>query len=327
MRLPTLFALIALACPCVANATVLFDGRGATFVSGSIEGQWSNDFGNHPSGTGFPPNPGFLAGVTWADTLITNLTDGGYGGMCRMQLAPSGPATLAAPICTYFMNSWSTRNGTGNPRSVGTYDPINLHLEPPSLGVPVFYAIRWHAIRNGIPANTSWSIDRTGHLADENSPSDGVYYGTLQGLQYSEYIVRITLSTHAVMSYTDLGTSDVSVTFEVFASETPIVGAEQGPSPEGFALSSPRPNPVRERTTLAFTTPEAGAARVQVLDVTGRAVRVIEPGVLAAGRHELHWDRRDSGGSPVRAGIYLARVEFTHGGRTESRARRLVVLD
>jgi hypothetical protein len=50
-------------------------------------------------------------------------------------------------------------------------------------------------------------------------------------------------------------------------------------------------------------------ARLSVLDVTGRTVRVLLDGVAPGGRSEHSWDRRDSRGAAVASGVYFFRLE------------------
>jgi hypothetical protein len=80
-----------------------------------------------------------------------------------------------------------------------------------------------------------------------------------------------------------------------------------GPASE-LAFAPPGPNPARNRVTLAFTLPVAGAARVTISDVEGRTVRTLAAGDFPAGVTTLAWDLRDTQGRNVRAGVYFARV-------------------
>lgn len=64
------------------------------------------------------------------------------------------------------------------------------------------------------------------------------------------------------------------------------------------------PNPFRTSATVAFSLPQAGAARVSVHDALGREVAVLLEGEAAAGRHEVQLRAGD-----LAAGMYLVRVE------------------
>ncbi len=68
----------------------------------------------------------------------------------------------------------------------------------------------------------------------------------------------------------------------------------------------------------------AGACPVNagICDVAGRLVRNLYDGALSSGPHVLPWDRKDSCGRSVAAGIYWIRVRAGQ----ETRSERVVVL-
>jgi hypothetical protein len=61
---------------------------------------------------------------------------------------------------------------------------------------------------------------------------------------------------------------------------------------------------------------------VEVLDLSGRRVRRLARGPLAAGRHTLHRDDTDERGRPAQAGVYLVRAI----GDDYDRDRSIVIL-
>jgi len=87
----------------------------------------------------------------------------------------------------------------------------------------------------------------------------------------------------------------------------------------------PAPNPFRagRETVLVFETPgPLGTARLTVVDVRGRAVRMLGTADLSGGRHAISWDGRNRSGLRVAAGVYFLRLE----AGTESATRRVTVL-
>lgn len=81
------------------------------------------------------------------------------------------------------------------------------------------------------------------------------------------------------------------------------------------------PNPMAgslRRASVRFQVPASGAARVRILDASGRMVRVLYEGTFAAGPQALAWDGRDSGGTRLAPGVYLVDVE-TAGGRASQK--------
>jgi len=91
---------------------------------------------------------------------------------------------------------------------------------------------------------------------------------------------------------------------------------------ETFFLAAAAPNPFCEATSLSYGGPGAAHATLAVFDVTGRHVRILVDGAMAAGSHRATWDGRDDQGRPVDAGIYYARLVVE--GHQE--AQRVIVL-
>ncbi len=75
------------------------------------------------------------------------------------------------------------------------------------------------------------------------------------------------------------------------------------------ALGANRPNPFPATTRLSLHMPEAAEARVAILDATGRVVKTLLEGHLAAGQHHLEWNGRNDAGQPVATGIYFYRLD------------------
>ncbi len=101
-----------------------------------------------------------------------------------------------------------------------------------------------------------------------------------------------------------------------------LVGSLGG-TPERAMILASRPNPFRQATTISFAVPTGGASKVEVsvYDVSGRLVRTLEKGVLAAGVHHRTWDGRDSAGRAVSAGVYLYRYQVGDNTLTEKTVR------
>jgi hypothetical protein len=74
---------------------------------------------------------------------------------------------------------------------------------------------------------------------------------------------------------------------------------------EGFApvrtAVAFRPNPFRSGISIELALARPGTARLRIHDVTGRLVREIAAGRVAAGVHALRWDGRDGDGAPLAA--------------------------
>ncbi|MBO6573821.1 MAG: T9SS type A sorting domain-containing protein [Rhodothermales bacterium] len=82
--------------------------------------------------------------------------------------------------------------------------------------------------------------------------------------------------------------------------------------PTGYALDQNYPNPFNPVTTIAFSLPQTGTARLAVYDVLGREVEVLIDGTVQAGQHEVQFD---AAGLPT--GTYIYRLETKAGSFTK----------
>lgn len=85
------------------------------------------------------------------------------------------------------------------------------------------------------------------------------------------------------------------------------------PTPGGFALHAPAPNPFNPRTELSFRLAEEQRAQLRVYDLRGRVVATVLDEVRPAGEHTLTWDGVDDGGRRVASGSYV--VELRAGAK------------
>lgn len=80
------------------------------------------------------------------------------------------------------------------------------------------------------------------------------------------------------------------------------------PVPFTSPVLSAFPNPLRIRTSLGFSMPGAGEARLTLYDVWGRLIATLVDRNLEPGEHRVVWDGRDFRGEMVPNGIYFARL-------------------
>jgi hypothetical protein len=81
-------------------------------------------------------------------------------------------------------------------------------------------------------------------------------------------------------------------------------------------------NPARVESRIGVRFPADGAARLDVFDLSGRRVRTLLQGSVAAGPSEHVWDLRDGRGRRVSAGVYFVRLAT----REATARERIVVL-
>ena len=102
---------------------------------------------------------------------------------------------------------------------------------------------------------------------------------------------------------------------DVFLASTAAPMAENVAA-QGLALRVD-PNPSSAAAHIAFTMPVRSWIEAQVLDVTGRRIRMLEHGIRLEGEQGLDWDGLDDHGQAAAAGIYFVRVQA--GDREEIR--------
>jgi len=94
----------------------------------------------------------------------------------------------------------------------------------------------------------------------------------------------------------------------VFSQECPAgtgIGSGEN-NGAGAKLGLAYPNPTQYgATTIPFTMPARGSAKLRILDLAGREVRVLVDEVLEAGEQSTGWDGRDCKGQRVPGGIYF----------------------
>jgi hypothetical protein len=84
-----------------------------------------------------------------------------------------------------------------------------------------------------------------------------------------------------------------------------------GDSPEvlSFRFFPTRPNPVRSQSLVAFDLPRPTRVALSLFDVSGRAMRRWEYGLLPAGHQERAWRAEDESGRALASGVYFLRLE------------------
>jgi hypothetical protein len=94
-----------------------------------------------------------------------------------------------------------------------------------------------------------------------------------------------------------------------------VVGAQEMPT--SVTLKGNWPNPFNPVTSVHFSLPETGMAKLEVFNLAGNRVATLVNGMLEAGEHQVSFDA-----SKLPSGVYLARLEAAN--RVESRKMTLL---
>jgi glucose/arabinose dehydrogenase len=90
----------------------------------------------------------------------------------------------------------------------------------------------------------------------------------------------------------------------------PALGVTAQPRTDRPLTASP--NPFRGAVTFGVMLEPGETGRIEIYDPAGRSVRTLTSHGNAAAR-SIEWDGRDSGGEPVRAGLYFAKLQRRSG--------------
>lgn len=165
-----------------------------------------------------------------------------------------------------------------------------------------------------LPTQLSWSPVDAEDLAyysvhasaDGSLSQDDVLLGRTAASSLDDHSIlqHRMAGNYLLVTATD-DNGNVGVAGFILDTQTGIDGA---PQPLLLALAQNHPNPFNPRTTIEFTLPQAGPARLAVYDLSGRLVATLAAGDLPAGVHRVDWQGRDDGGRSVSSGTYLCRL-------------------
>lgn len=87
---------------------------------------------------------------------------------------------------------------------------------------------------------------------------------------------------------------------------------EPSDSPALYELNQNYPNPFNPTTSISYSLPEATTIKVEVHNVSGQIVAVLESGLKSAGRHNIQFDA-----SGLSSGVYFYRIQSGFGILTQ----------
>jgi hypothetical protein len=106
----------------------------------------------------------------------------------------------------------------------------------------------------------------------------------------------------------------------IFYTEVPTAAGPLSPRVQLFPV---HPNPFNPAASIRYQLPAAQRVRIAVYDISGRIVRVLVDGVVAAGDNETVWHGDDNHGVRVASGIYVLKLTTTD---TAPQTEKMVLL-
>ena len=101
---------------------------------------------------------------------------------------------------------------------------------------------------------------------------------------------------------------------------TPVIQPEI--LPHKFALQQNYPNPFNLETTISFELERRSHVDLSIFNILGQRVTTLIDRPLAAGRHQVAWDGRQTSGKVVATGVYVYRLQTDRAVE----ARKMVLL-
>ncbi len=172
-------------------------------------------------------------------------------------------------------------------------DPLALALNGLAPGVPVTGTLP--------PTSGAGRLDVVANFPRGHDPS-------------ARYELVFEMDTDGDGSFEPLSTTIVSSTYDT----TGVVDVPTPPAPGPGVRLLVGPNPFVARTSIGFTLPAPDAVELAVHDLSGRRVRRLAGGRLAAGPHRVEWDGRLEDGRRAAAGVYFVRL-VASGTRLEAK--------
>jgi uncharacterized protein len=86
---------------------------------------------------------------------------------------------------------------------------------------------------------------------------------------------------------------------------------------DGFELYANFPNPFNSGTTIQYDLPKTFKVRIEVVNMLGQRVRLLENSIKQPGSHNVVWDGRFDSGESAPSGLYVYRI-ITGGYSTSS---------
>jgi hypothetical protein len=216
--------------------------------------------------------------------------------------------------------------------------PEALTLDAPSVveaGAMFTATVRMHAEGRvqGLSAQLGWDasvvdavqVSSAGWLETQKgvvlSPGPGVVDAALLGVRGQGMLGDGTIAT---VTFRARRAGDPAVRFARVLARTganrplppgTLVTSGGAPLPARTALLAPAPNPTTAGAALAFTLAEGASIELSIYSVSGRLVRTLAHGELAAGSHTFTWAGDDDARRPVAPGLYYARLSIRGGAR------------
>jgi hypothetical protein len=251
-----------------------------------------------------------LGQTMWGSTITDKIIDlydfGVQYSHAALNFVPAGfPGEGDLKLVSWPNGQWYT--AYISPDGSGTYDIDSVNYETSISGGPEGFIY----VPPGSPLFSDynsmliseWTADEvaTYELDASGNPDPSTRVSFITGLYGAEGAAIDPLTGDFLFS--TFGGGDRVIVVQGFAAP----GAAENPTREvlnPFELTQIGPNPFSNYTTIAFSLPRSGIAKLRIFDILGQEVTTLIAHQLPAGTHRATWNA-----SGVASGVYFCRFE------------------
>jgi len=195
----------------------------------------------------------------------------------------------------------------------GEFDgtPTNPHISVANTG---YYSVVW----------SNQAIDLAQYTIVDPSfvPTSGPTLVTSTELSFTRTPVTAVRDGRVWMAWVDPRADGLNVYANTWVFEPTDVVDNPVIVPGQFALAQNYPNPFNPTTEINFSVPTRSHVRLEVLNLLGQQVRLLEDRSFAPGQYSSEWDGRDNDGNGAASGVYFYRLTADQF----SQSRKMILL-
>lgn len=180
----------------------------------------------------------------------------------------------------------------------------------PVIGVPGIANLGFHD--NDADAGNDWQVTLGGSTLtwstetfDQNPNANSLVFGTMFNFRFDAEAPPAAIDATLGLFRPGTGTEVAAATT---GPQNTVLGVPGAPVVTRVRLMPARPNPFSRSVVIPVELAGEMAAHLDVYDASGRLVRTLREGDLAAGSEEVIWDGKDAAGRSVPAGVFYARL-------------------
>ncbi len=180
----------------------------------------------------------------------------------------------------------------------------------PVVGVPGITNLGFHD-NDTIPGN-DWEVSLDGSTLmwstdtyDQNPNANSLVFGYMFNFRFDAAAPPSAIDATLGLYRPGTGTE---VTAATTGPTNTVLGVPGAPPVAQARLLPVRPNPFAQSVTIPIELAAESAVHLDVYDASGRLVRTLREGTVAAGAFDLVWDGRDAEAKRAPAGVYYVRL-------------------